>query len=161
MSISSALLKIIEPYFNYSDVSLYHYTKDVDLIFNSGYLKLSPHKKLVEKGHSELQVGSNLIISQLLSDYELHNHVGRFFDYKERGVAVYTFSCCQNTKSNHHLKYGEYCIKLTKDFLNKQKKLHAKQGIPLLVGKVIYEKEHQNELINNIFGSVAKTNHSL
>ena len=151
MDISNEIYTIIEPYLNYSPSNLYHYTNNDEIIFSSGYLKLSSHKELIKKQNSELSEGLHIILSILCSYPELRKHMARFLDYQKRGVMIYTLSCCLEDKSKHHSKYGNSHIKLPGSFLTNKKEYYRKHGIPLLIGKVIYEKECQVKLIENIF----------
>lgn len=144
MSLNEKLNKYVEEAFSAPDASIYHYTRDANIILNCGYLKLFSHRGLNKKGNRELKRGVEIIRNKLPKICPALSIIPIFNAYIGRGIEVYTASFCEDGNSKYASeKYGKYCLEFKAHFLEQFK---APETF-IILGRVKYSRKEQEKII--------------
>ncbi len=143
------------------DNDVYHYTtqEGFNQIFRTMYLFLNSHKELNIKNsrNRELEIAENLIFERLNDNNILKSEnitPNLFLDFMRRGIQIYTTSFSKSRSPAMHREYGEYCITFRLHSLEKFRNDNRR----MLFGNVIYEKEKQISIIEELFRLFFDTN---
>jgi len=145
--LNEILAKYVEETFTGPDSSIYHYTKAGigSEIIRSKHFRLTPHQELNNKSdNGELIVGPQLT-KNYLKKTSLTRWESRLNDFMDRGITMHIGSFCEERHYSHTIeKYGPDCLEFSSMYLNKLQKQ------PVLIGRVIYDRKKQKEIITTM-----------
>lgn len=149
MTLYEELKKYFEQFFSGPNSSIYHYT-EVGIgneIIKSGHFKLTPHRELNKKSdNGELIIGPSLA-RDYLRKTSLAIWEKKFNQVIDRDITLHVGSFCEEGNYIHAIKkYGADCLEFKTEYLNK---LQSQQSV--LIGRVNYNKQQQNEIISTMF----------
>ncbi len=148
MPLNDKLEMYFKDVFSGPDSCIYHYTQtgNGQEILNSGHFRLTPHQELNSKAdNGELIVGPELA-RKYLKKTNLAPWESTFDTFISRGITLHIGSFCEERNHSHALKkYGSDCLEFNDKYL---KKLQTES---VLLGRVKYNQNEQNEIISNMF----------